>query len=219
MKKNILITLFILLLGNDMIFAQKIISEGTLCYNIRIQNADKGNEITDSATSTVYLKDGLSRTDMINSLGSETTIHNNKDGSAIILKQYSGQKLMITLTKQNWAEKNKKYQGLIFQTSADTKKIAGYMCKKAAAQLSDGTSFIIYYTDDLAIFNKEYDPMFKNLSGLPVQYEFIIGKLTFKYIMSALDLTPVSSSKFELPKSGYRVMTYDENHQKKNETQ
>ncbi len=216
MKKNILITLLILLLSKNILFAQKIISEGNICYTIRIQNADKGNEITDSATSTIYLQGELSRTDMINSLGSETTIHNNKDGSAIILKQYSGQKLMITLSKENWADKNKKYQAIIFQTSTETKKVAGYMCKKATAQLSDGTSFIVYYTDDLAVFNKEYDPMFKNLSGLPVQYEFLIGKLTFKYTLSALDLTPVSSSKFDAPKSGYRVMTYDENQHKKN---
>src|SRR5258708_6426107 len=106
MKKNILISFIILLLSDSLLFAQKIISEGTIYYNIKIQNSDKANEVTDSATSKVYLKGGLSRIDLINSLGSETTIHDSKDGSAVILKQYSGQKLMITLTKQNWLNKN-----------------------------------------------------------------------------------------------------------------
>jgi GLPGLI family protein len=218
MRKYLLIDLLIFLFSNSLL-AQKIISEGTIHYNISIQNADKQKEVIDSATSTIYLKGELSRIDMINSMGSETTIHDSKDAGAVILKQYSGQKLMITLTKQNWVDKNKKYEGLIFQTTIETKTIAGYICKKAIARLNNGTSFIVYYTPDLNIFNKEYDPMFKNLFGLPVQYEFAIGKLTFQYTVSVIDLNPVSSSKFETPKSGYRIITYDENQQKKNESQ
>lgn len=214
MKKNIL-TLFILLSSFSLVNAQKTISEGTISYKIQIKNSAT-QTIADSATSTIYLKGGSVRTDMINSLGSETTIYDSKAGNATILKQYSGQKLMITLTKDNWDKKYAHYNGIVFKPTDEVKTIAGYKCKKAIAQLSDGTSFNVYYSSDWNVFNKDYDPIFKNLNGLPIQYEFERGPLIFSYILASLDQSPIPSAKFEIPKSGYRVMTYDESQQKKN---
>ena len=48
-------------------------------------------------TTTVYLKGNNSRTDMVSPLGKEITIFNSKSDNAVILKEFSGQKLMITL--------------------------------------------------------------------------------------------------------------------------
>jgi len=214
MKKNIL-TLLVLLSSFSFVYAQKTISEGTICYAIQIKNSAKQTNV-DSATSTIYLKGGSVRTDMINSLGNETTIYDSKAGNATILKQYSGQKLMITLTKENWDKKFARYNGIVFKPTAEVKTIAGYKCKKAIAQLSDSTSFSVYYTSELNVFNKDYDPIFKSLPGLPIQYEFERGPLLFSYTLSSLDQSPVPAAKFEIPKSGYRVMTYDESQQKKN---
>ena len=52
---------------------------------------------------------------------------------------------------------------------------------------------------------------FRNLPGLPVQYEIESGKMKFKYTLSKINFDPVPVSKFDFPKSGYRVMTYEEN--------
>jgi GLPGLI family protein len=216
MKKYILINIITLLFANVSSFAQKIISEGTIIYSIKIKNIDKANTIIDSATSTIYLKGPLSRTDMVNSLGNETTIYNAKTGSAVILKQYSGQKLMITLTKENRDNKYNKYDGIIFKPATETKNIKGYVCKQAIAQLKNGTTFSVYYTPDINVVNKEYDPVFKTLPGLPIQYEFVKGNLSFSYTISSLDFNTISSVKFDIPKSGYRVMTYEESEQNKN---
>jgi GLPGLI family protein len=216
MKKDIFISLSVFFFTTASLFAQKTISEGIIKYNIQIQNSDKSNAVIDSATSIIYLKGDLCRTDMINSLGSETTIADVKGSSAVILKQYSGQKLMITLTKEDWKNKYGKYDGIIFQPSAETKEIAGYICKKATAQLKNGTTFFVYYAPDVNVINKEYDPIFKNLPGLPVQYEFIQAKLTFLYTVSTVNLNPVPASKFDIPKSGYRIMAYDDSQQKTN---
>src|SRR5207302_977465 len=169
----------------------------------------------DGATTTVYLKGALSRTDMVSTLGNETTIHDSKTGNAVILKEYSGQKLMITLTGENWAAKNKKYDGVTFESTDETKTIAGYICKKATAKLKDGSTIVVYYTPDLNVMNKEYDQAFKNLPGLAMQYEFESGKLKFRYTVSKINFNPVQTAKFDFPKSGYRVMTYDENQQSK----
>jgi GLPGLI family protein len=193
--------------------AQKTISEGTLTYDIKIQplNKDAGAGSLSGATETIYLKGGLSRRDMASTLGNEKTIHDSKSGNAVILKEYSGQKLMITLTKQNWDERNKRNDGVIFNSSADTKEILGYQCVKATAALKDGSTMTVYYTKDLNLINKEYNVLFKNLDGLPMQYELETKKLKFTYTITKIDLNSLPVARFEFPKSGYRVMTYEEN--------
>jgi hypothetical protein len=205
----ILILLLLTITGS----AQKTISEGTLVYNISIQtgsNEPKMADMLDGATTTIYLKGFQSRSELVSGLGSEVTIYDSKKGSGVILKDYSGQKLMITLTKEDWDKKNSKYEGITFETTNETLQIAGYNCKKAIAKMRDGSSFIVYYTPELDVTDKDYDSQFKNLPGLALQYEWQSGKMKFKYTLSKISFDAVPASKFDIPKSGYRVMTYGE---------
>lgn len=217
MKKVKTVGLMILLLVNAVFaFAQKTISEGTMVYDIVIQSGNKEPQMADAldgGTVTVYIKGGQSRSDMVSALGKETTIHDTKTGNAVILKEYSGQKLMITLTKENWEQKNKTYSNINFEVTDETKTIAGYNCKKAVAKLPSGKTFTVFYTPDLVIGNKEYNATFKNLSGVALEYEYESGTMKYKYTLSKIGFEPVPVSKFDFPKSGYRVMTYEENQQ------
>lgn len=216
--KNIRIVLLSLLTISGLTsFAQKSISDATLTYEISIQSAQSkpmANDLNGSSF-TLYLKGALSRTDMVSSLGNEKTIRDGKSGNAVILKEYSGQKLMITLSKDEWEEKNKKKNDIVFTLSNESKTLIGYNCSKATATLKDGSILTVYYTKDLIASNKDYDPTFRSLPGLPLQYEFETAKLKFIYIASKIDFNPVPASKFEFPKSGYRVMTFSENKQGK----
>lgn len=194
-------------------FAQKTLSEGTITYDINIQpkiNGDKTGALN-GAKLTVYLKGGLSRSEMTSTLGTEITIHNTKSGNGVILKEYSGQKLMITLTKEDWESRNGKFDGISFENSSDTKVIEGYACRHAKAKLKDGTSISVFYAPDLIAINKDYSQAFKNLPGFPMEYEFETAKLVFRYKVTDIDFNPLSVSKFDFPKSGYRLMTYAEN--------
>jgi GLPGLI family protein len=214
MKIKILLLLLPMFFCGIFSFAQKTLSEGTIVYTISIQTGNSKPQMADAldgATTTVYLKGGLSRTDMVSSLGNESTIYNSQTGEAVILKEYSSQKLMITLTKNDWETKNKNYEGVSFTIGTETKTIAGFNCKKATAKLEDGSTIIVYYTPDLTVINKEYDQTFKNLPGLAMQYEFQSGTLKFKYVVTKLDFDPVPLAKFDFPRSGYRVITYDDN--------
>ena len=193
--------------------AQKVISEGTLIYNISIQtgsNEPKMADMLDGATTAIYIKGSQSRSELVSGLGSEVTIYDSKKGSGVILKDYSAQKLMITLTKDDWDKKNSKYEGITFETTNETLNIAGYNCKKAIAKLKDGSSFVVYYTPEVEVADKDYDYQFKNLPGLALQYEWQSGKMRFKYTLSKINFDVVPVSKFDIPKSGYRVMTYGE---------
>ncbi|MEO6683162.1 MAG: GLPGLI family protein, partial [Ginsengibacter sp.] len=142
--------------------------------------------------------------------GSESSIYNSATQSGFILKDYSGQKLLITLNSKDWENSNKKYEGIVFENTGETSVIAGYNCRKATAKLKNGTTFTVWYTTDVSMGNKDYDPQFKTLPGLAVQYEMTSTKMKFKFTLTKVSYESVPSSKFEMPKSGYRIMTYEE---------
>lgn len=197
--------------------AQKTLKEGTLVYNMSVETGSgepKMADMFDGATTTIYLKGNKSRTELVSSLGSEATIFDASAGTGVILKDYSGQKLMITLSSANWAQNNSKYDGIVFLSTGESQKIAGFNCKKSIAKLKNGESFTVYYTTEVSPANKSYDAQFKTLPGLPVQYEMESGKLKLKFTLASISYNPVSASKFEIPTSGYRVLTYDETKQK-----
>ena len=206
----VLINLIFLLLS---VSGQRKVSEMTLVYEASISTGSKEPKIADAfdgATTTVYLKGNMSRSEMVSALLSSTTIHDAKSGTAVVLKEVSGQKLLIRMTADNWAEKNRRYEGMTFTNTNESKTIAGYNCAKAVARLNDGTTFTVYYTTDIIPENKEYDYQFRNLNGLPLEYELVQGKLTIKYTVSSINMNPVPASKFDIPKTGYREMTYEE---------
>ena len=194
--------------------AQRNIAEAAIVYDMAIQTgnntAQSGDALT-NATTTIYLKGNNSRTEMASVLGREITIHNSKTNNAVILKEFSGQKLMITLTRDNWLAKNNIYNNIKFELTGETKTIAGYQTRKAIAKMPDGKTFEVYYTPELVPTNKEYDLTFNNLPGLAVQYEIESGKMKFRYTLAKINYDPVPVSLFDFPVSGYRVMTYEEN--------
>jgi GLPGLI family protein len=188
--------------------AQRTIAEAAITYDMEIGT---GKDALNGASTTVYLKGNNSRVDMVSPLGKEITIFNSKTDNAVILKEFSGQRLMITLNKENWRSKNKMYSNINFELTNEYKTIAGYNTRKAIATMSDGKTFVVYYSPDLVPANKGYDATFANLPGLPVQYEIESGKMKFRYTLAKINYDPVQVSLFDFPTSGYRVMTYEEN--------
>ncbi|MEO8583893.1 MAG: DUF4412 domain-containing protein [Flavitalea sp.] len=211
MKPTLLLAFLCTLYLN--VHAQKKISELTLVYDASVTtgNAEpKMADAFDGATTTIYLKGNMSRSEMVSALFSSTTIHDSKSGTAVVLREVSGQKLLIRMTAEDFHKKNSRYEGITFVNTGETKEIAGYKCIKAEAKMNDGTSFLVYYTPDIVPENKEYDYHFRNLNGLPLEYELSQPKLTIKYTVSKINMNPVPVSKFDIPTSGYREMSYGE---------
>lgn len=194
-------------------YAQKVLSEGTITYDITVQTGSKEPQLADmfdGVTTTIYLKGGQSRSEMISPLGSTITLQDARSGSGAILKEYGNQKLLIQMGRQDWVEMNKKYAGITFTTEAETKTIAGYKCQKATARLKDGSSFTVFFSAELMAENKDYDFQFKTLPGLALEYESSVGNLKVKYTASKISFDPVPAQKFAVPVSGYRQLTYAE---------
>src|ERR1700712_599074 len=183
--------------------AQKKIAELALVYDAVISTGDNQPKLADAfdgATTTVYIKGTMSRSEMTSALASFTSIHDAKTGTAVVLQEISGQKLLIRMTAENWKDKNKRYEGISFTNTSETKTIAGYKCIKAVATMKDGAAFTVFYTKDIIPENSEYDVQFKNLEGLPLEYELTQGALKIKYTVSKINMNPVPASRFDIPK-------------------
>ncbi|MEP6699884.1 MAG: hypothetical protein ABJA85_01150 [Bacteroidota bacterium] len=214
MKKltHIFSGIFLLLLSVQ-VMAQRRLTEATISYDIIINTSNKtpqAADLLDGATSVIYLKGNSSRSEMVSSLGTQSTIVDGKTGFVTILKDYGEQKYMITMTPDNWKQSNKKYDGITFIYTKEYKMIAGYNCQKAIGRLSDSTNFTVYFTKELVPVNKDFQYLNKNLPGLAMQYEAVLGKMMVTYTVSNINFSPVVQSKLDLPKSGYRVMTFEE---------
>ncbi len=198
--------------------AQKILSEGKLVYRISIEgiNGEKqpAGPLT-GATLSVYFTKDRSRTEMVSTPGTETLIYDSKNRKGIILKEYSGQKLMITATAENWAQKNAVNNTLAFKTDNTPVNIGGYKSSKATAQSPDGKLYTVYYDPATEIANKSYNNAFPQLHGLPVQFELQSGNLIFRYTLIEFTAEAIPDAKFEAPKGGFRIMTFEENQQLK----
>jgi GLPGLI family protein len=193
--------------------AQKVLSEGVIVYDVSVQTGSsqaKMADVFDGATATVFIKGSQSRTDLKSAIGNSSTIYDSRAGIGVVLREFGAQKLMIRMNRQNWAEKNKKYEGVTYEKTNEAKKIAGYNCLKAIAKLTDGTSFSVFYTTELVLENKDNDAQFRNLPGVALEFESVVGSMRVNYSANRVSFDPVPMKQFEVPKSGYREMTYDE---------
>jgi hypothetical protein len=209
-KYFILIAFVFLILKTN---AQEIIYDATLNYGVSV-NSEKDKSISklfEGATYKIYLKGLLSKTELKTSLGIETSIYDGKENRGTILKEYSNQKLMIPMSEENWNEKNKSFHKLQFKQENDNMVINGIACKKATALNSKGDNIIVYFNPTMIFSNKEFNNCFSMLPGIPVRYEQQLKNGT-KYIYSLMniDYDIISSNKFESPKSGFRIISYEE---------
>lgn len=210
---NYILTFTAMLLFSQLSFAQKTISEATITYDIVIStsnNTASAANLMDGAVSAVYLKGNSSVTEMISSLGTQSTVVDGKTNNVTVVNSFGDQKYMIKYKAEDWKKANKKYDGITFKYENEYKTIAGYNCQKAIGTLGDGSTFVVFFTKELVPSNKDFQYLNKNLPGLAMQYEAEQGKQKVTYTVSKINFSVVPQSKFELPQSGYRVMNYEE---------
>ena len=192
---------------------QEVIYDATLSYSVSVNSSmDKEvSKLFEGATYKVYLKGLMSKTELKTTLGTESSIYDSKENVGVILKEYSNQKLMISMNQNNWNDKNKIFHELQFKEDVEKLNINGALCKKAKAINTKGDIIVVYYNPEVILSNKEYNNSFYSLNGLPVKYEQQLKNgTTYIYSLINIDFDIVSSNKFDIPKSGYRVISYEE---------
>ena len=212
MKRNFTI-LFLFTLLASTVSGQKKFTEGSILYNIVINSTDPNLKIADGfdgATNTIYIKGKANRSELASVFGTQSTIIDGKTGNVTVLKEYGEKKYMIQMTQADWKESNKKYDSVTFNFENEFKTIAGYKCQKAVGKLNSGDTFIVYYTTELLPESQDFQYSNRSLPGLALEYESTIGKNKVIFTASKVEFAPVPAAKFDIPKSGYRIMTYAE---------
>jgi len=213
MKKRSLILFVLVLIFLVPLFAQKKFSEGSIVYNVVVNTNDPNPKLADGfdgATNTIYIKGKLSRSELVSVFGTQSTIIDGRTGKVDVLKEYGEKKYMIRMTHSDWIEANQKYDSVTFTYPDEYKTIAGYNCRKAIGKLKNGESFIVYYTTELIPENQNFQYSNRTLPGLALEYESNLGKSKVVFTASKISFDPVPASKFDLPKTGFRRMTYKE---------
>lgn len=213
MKKSIFVMVLVMFGLAVQTQAQKLLSEGTIQYDVSVQtgtNNPKMADVFDGATALVLIKGSHSRSELKSAIGSSITIYDSRTGNGVIMREFGAQKLLIRMNRQNWIDRNKKYDGIVFTKTGETKKIAGYNCEQAIGKLADGSSFTVFYTTEIRVENRDYDAQFKNLPGVPLEFESTVSNIKVRYTASRVSFDPVPVQRFEIPTSGYREMTYEE---------
>ena len=192
--------------------AQKIINEATLTYKVEIKNSttNQPDQNSNANQYVIYIKGLSSRSDLITSMGSESAVYDSKKSSGYIAKSYSGQKLLINLTKAEWFTQNAIFQQLKFNVTSETKNISGYECKKAISKLATGETIIVYFEPNIELSNQDYILAFPELKGLPIVIERESKGSTFTYTLADIIYDNVASNLFEISQKNYRVMNYED---------
>lgn len=194
-------------------YGQKFFSEGTITY--AVHTTVDGISVADGVYSVQQIKGSFTRVELKSPLGKNITLFNARDEEGAILQEYGSQKIMIPVTKENLEERNVKYQGIVFAASTESKQILEYNCNKASAVLADGTVIEAFYSKELVTDNLGIGFQFGKLPGLALEFTSISGNRAIKYIATAISFEPVPIQNFDMPSSGYRVMSFEESKKKK----
>ncbi|QGW29070.1 hypothetical protein [Phnomibacter ginsenosidimutans] len=212
MKKFLTLTMALLL--THMLWAQRVITEGIIQYNVTLVKGGENASVASAfngATQTLLLKSGKARLDFKSPLRSQSTIYDAQTGNGFILKQSGNEKYLLELVGANWKKYHKKYDGVVFAKEETMKQIAGYNCKKATGKMADGSTVVAYYCPDLTVMATGFDPLFGSLSGIVLEYEISNPNgVTVNYQAQSVQMTMVNAAQFEMPKSGVKVLTFEQ---------
>lgn len=212
MKKQLGLFILLISIPGVALFAQRRITEATVRYTISLQSEKDSayGKLLQGAVHTCYLKGPGSRTDLETTLGKQSTIIQGKTGSVTLLKEYGPQHYLIQLTPSQWDSVNIRYEDSKLELLSDTTTILGYPCRNATVTLKDGTTYTVWYTTALQPVYREFQQMGKTLPGLLMEYESSWGGVNVRYRIAQINFNPVQQSVFDIPSSGYRVLSYEE---------
>ncbi len=187
----------------------KIISECTVYFNVAVEDSKADPKVVKAMAGSnriLYIKGSKRRSDFETPNFKQIVVYDSKSDSVIILRELGNIKYISFLTQNLIKEKNKKYEGIKFTKTDEKKTILGYECIKVIANLTNGSAYDVYYAPAIIPANTEYE--FKDIPGFVLEYEeqSESGKTKIKYSASKITLVPVPEAKFDIPKSGYRVL-------------
>lgn len=211
MSYRLFLTYFLLWITSP-ILAQRVVSDAKIVYKIDLppEEAQK-DAMQEGSTLTQYIRGQLSRIDMDFNIVKYTYLINSKEENMTTLIDQHGDRYLIRASKEQYEKELKQFENVQFKDQAETRKIAGYNCKKALGVMPDGVTFEVYYTPELVPENRQYNRRFVNLKGIPLEFEIVTKTGSkMRVVATKVELFPIPASYFDVPKTGYKVVSPEE---------
>jgi hypothetical protein len=192
-------------------------TEGSITYEITVDGLPPEQAMMMGGSEMkVYFKGNKSRTEFTNAFFSTVTVKDDK--KVITLIDAMGQKSYTETSLDDAKKKEDKTADPKIEYKDETKKIAGYDCKKAIVTTKNekGEDMVmnVWYTEKIP-YNGQgksrsgASPL-KGLKGAPLEYEMEMGPMKGKLVANNVTLGGVPDSKFKVDTTGYTKKTPEE---------
>jgi len=197
--------------------AEKI-TEGKASYAITFVDLTPEMKQTEAMLPkkmTMYFKGHNFRSEMPTSFGNTITIYNATKKEFYLLMDMMGQKSALVQTELEMDETRKTapVKNLHVKKLEETKKIAGYMCKKAEISFEmDGITEKVdcFYTTELpAVGNQNTSPGFDQIEGFMMEYSLNLQGVKMKMVVEEINAQTINADYFVIPK-GFTVKSRKE---------
>ena len=189
-----------------------------LVYNITISGDDPQVEmmksLMDGAKMELYSNDKFSRVDF--SLGTvmttNTIVDLNKKETLTLMSGMMG-KTATSISLADLEAKKESSKKPEVELIDESKKIAGYNCKKAILTTEDGTELETWYTNEIQLGDLSGTSLVnKDIPGVPLEFTSKNGPMTMLFTASLYEpKAKVDKKMFDMSiPEGYKVVTTDD---------
>lgn len=193
-------------------------NEGTVLYEMMIEGlpAEQASMMGDMTMKVVWKGDKVYSEQ--SSMMYEIKSVSDEKGTLLLMDQM-GNKFYTKIDPHDSKYQEKEIPDYQIEYTNDTKKIAGYECKKAIikSKSRDGKEFTadIWYTDQIPNFyekqrytsKRNQGTIFlKQIKGTPLEYTIPGGPYTIRVIAKEINFNPVPDDIFKLSTDGYTEM-------------
>lgn len=190
---------------------EKSLEEGTIEFNASVVDENHPMAGLAPGSATVKFKNNRFEIEM-STMGIFNTTFISDPGKKTLsqLVKFMDIKNACIQTETDLAKDNEDY-ALKFEETNDTKKIAGYNCKKLKATMVNDPSvtFDVYYTDELGADSLNYLGPYKAVKGMLMEYRLKKLGLEMSFTATEVKKEEIKDEIFEIP-SFYKIVTKPE---------
>lgn len=217
MTTKLSILLVALLAMCSAVSAQSKISEGTVKYEMELEGVkDATLSMLHGSTITTFFK-GEQNKVRGEFMGGMAIVNFMLDGAAqegLMLMDMMAQRKAIKIDKNSYQTSNQNAQQPPVTHTNETKKIAGYTCKKAIMKGEDGSNIVVYVCEQIQPKNNSFmQKMVGDLKGFPLAIEISLPENGGKMKLLATEVSKKTPDKKEFSlqiPQGYQVTTMAE---------
>lgn len=186
---------------------ENALTEGVIEYNASVVDESHPMAGLAPSTATVKFKDNKFELEM-STMGIFNTMFVSDPSKKTLTQmvKFMDIKNACIQKESDLTAENKDYE-LSFKETKDTKKIAGYKCKKVKATMvhNPAVSFDIYYTDELGSDSINHLSPYKAIKGMLMQYRLKKLGLEMCFTATSVKKEEVKDETFEVP-SYYKIV-------------